>query len=562
MADSFPDVDVGSLKVAELKDELTKRGLETKGLKKDLADRLQAFQDEQEATAPVPEPESAPEAADPAEPETKASSPAPVAQPVSSSKAAEDGGVGGVMVDGYPESKEVQHHPTPPIDSDLPAAQPAALDKEVAEVLTKEEGRDVLPPTPSPPKSLSPLPLEEKQDAMKADDVVKKTEVEEVMTPPIPVAGLPPLDEKKAVMTGSAEADEDMQIDADDQDAESSKKRERSPSPSEPKPKRQRQHLPLPASLSHFVHPPTSTLYITNLRRPLQLSALHELLNPSTSQSATLPSPRGPFASDDYPGLWLSGVKDHAYATYVSPDEAISVAEKIDGMKWPEDTGDKLKVDFVDDDALFGLVEREEAAWANGRQKLTLKIINQDGEYKFELEGSGGLGLGRIPQPRGGPIAIARDAVGPPLTGVRGPPRAIPLTGVNAIGGPSDIGPRGVVGAPTGPGGRGMGLGIRGRGGGLSGHAQPPHLASRERPGPPEAGLRGWGPDRTLPHHPPSGPSGPGARGDRNGERERFAKNALRMRPTRFRPRLFWKKGPGAVEVGAGLSEATNGGRR
>jgi hypothetical protein len=38
MSQQFPPVDVKSLKVAELKEELSKRGLDTKGLKKDVSD--------------------------------------------------------------------------------------------------------------------------------------------------------------------------------------------------------------------------------------------------------------------------------------------------------------------------------------------------------------------------------------------------------------------------------------------------------------------------------------------------------------------------------------------
>ncbi|KAK8854604.1 hypothetical protein IAR55_003343 [Kwoniella newhampshirensis] len=504
MSNPFESVDVKSLKVAELKDELTKRGLDTKGLKKDLADRLQAFQDTESASAPET---IEAEAADVAEPETntttavppKSPSPPPPTVVAEEATATTEEGVGRVMV-----TEEAEHHPTPPIDTELLATQPAALDKEVAEVLTKEEGRDVLPPTPSPPKSISPLPVVENASANKVEGV-KKPE-DEIVTPPVPSAGLPPLNDSAQ----GQDVGEDMQLDTEDNvEAEedvSSKKRVRSPSPpTQPNAKRQR--LTLPSSLSHLVHPPTSILYISNLKRPLLHSALHDYLAPSATSPfvSKLPPPRAPFASEDYPGLWLSGVKDHAYATYSSPSEAISAAERVDGVKWPEDTGDDLKVVFVDDDVVLGLVEREEAAWTNGRQKLTLKIVKpdvQDGEYRFELEGSGGLG--RIPPPRG----MGRELMSGP--GARGPPRAVPLTGVNAIG----------------PGGRGMGMGIRGRGGGS------------------EAGLRGWGADRA----PRDG------NGDR--ERERFAKNELRMRPTKFRPRLFWKKGPGAVEV------RVNGGRR
>ncbi|KAK4683463.1 hypothetical protein P7C73_g6800, partial [Tremellales sp. Uapishka_1] len=60
----YPEVDVPHLKVAELKDELAKRGLATNGLKRDLAERLQAAQDGGTDAAP-PTDESKDEAAPP-----------------------------------------------------------------------------------------------------------------------------------------------------------------------------------------------------------------------------------------------------------------------------------------------------------------------------------------------------------------------------------------------------------------------------------------------------------------------------------------------------------------
>lgn len=126
-----------------------------------------------------------------------------------------------------------------------------------------------------------------------------------------------------------------------------------------------------------------------------------------------------------------------------------------------------------------------------------------------ERRGAGGYpphhpggGFGR---PQGPPGQFGAVSAGGP----RAPPRPVPLTGVNAIG---------VAG------GRGGGaIGIRGRGGfggGPGGHGR--------IDGPPLHG-HGHGHGHAMQQRDP-------------------INEELKMRPTRFRPRLFWKKGPGAVE--------------
>lgn len=398
-------------------------------------------------------------------------------------------------------------------DSDI-ELEPACLDSELAAVIAKEEAKAGLPPTPPKVRSISPMSVSRAASAE--------------------------LENKRAPAENSASAP--------------SQKRARTATPPtspRQKQKRRTDYLPLPSSLSHLVHPPTCTLYITNLRRPLVHSSLHEHLFTSSTPpgpSARLPPPRAPFAGESAPALWLSGVKDHAYATYPSQQDALEAAERIEGGKWPEDTGADLHVEFVQDDLVKGLVEEEEQAWFNGRQKLALKV-EKDGQaesgYRFELTGGsgarGGMPMGR-PGPggpanmapaRGRPVAVPLSGTGPnavrpgaPVAGNGvGPERQPP---VNAPTGPSRLNAGGGYGNDRpGPGGRGGPDGlmsIRGRGG--PGYGAPPHLAR------------------------PPVDNGYGNRAARVGWGERDGNGPIRR--TRERPILTWREGPGAKAARAG----------
>lgn len=470
-------------------------------------------------------PQTPPLAQDPSEPLAPSTPPLPTS----------DKGVGSVMVDGYPEALEKQATEVKD-DADMVETQPKALDEEVAKEVSKEEGKDALPLTPTPPpRSLSPLPVgEEKNEEQKEEKAERKFDAQSKTKP-----------EPSAPVEKDANVQEDLQIVPPSPQSPADKKRPLSPSPAPAPPaKKSRTTDEAAIAFSHAIHPPTSTLFISNLKRPFMHSALHEYLFSTAPESSlpTLPPARAPFASDEYPGLWLSGVKDHAFAVYPSVEEALAAAQRIDNVQWPEDTGSALTIEFIADDKLLALVQEEEHAWTNGRQKLNLKVIKRDdGEFEFTHEGVGGLG--RAPMRGGGPLRGAgmRGGMqggypphhpgggfgrpqGPPgqfgavpAGGPRGPPRPVPLTGVNAIG---VAGGRG-----------GSAIGVRGRGGfggGPGGHGRmdgpPPHE-------------HGHGHGHAMQQRDP-------------------VKEELKMRPTRFRPRLFWKKGPGAVE---GL--ARDGGR-
>ncbi|ORX38309.1 hypothetical protein BD324DRAFT_607843 [Kockovaella imperatae] len=506
-------LDVASLKVADLKEELKKRGLSVTGLKKDLAERLQDAQD-RDLTGITEDSEPTGEIKDDAE-----------ALGGSSSDPHEQERVEEEKVDG--EHKEEGGATKPPSPRVQDLEKPPPVSKEVT-------------PTPLEPENAAISPhatavVEDGKgvgDAMlEGDDVKMDTEDSEKGAE---ISDSNPSEDGATALKSSAKTNghgpevprATRQDDGDTSDqpqASGSRSprpdaRTRAPSPGSKPAKRAREEdnsapvkrskstytTPLPVSLSHLIHPPTSNLYITNLRRPLLIPALHDYLLPARHPADLLPPPKAPFASLDHPGLWLSGVKDHAYATYPSVEDALETAEKIEGATWPEDTGGTLRVQFVPDEELKSLVEREEFAWANGRQKLSLHIKDGDEGYSFELVGGGSIGA------RG---AAGSEASFRGLAG-RQPPRgpaSIPLSGANSIRAPT--------GPSAGTGGSRGDLAIRGRG---AGYGYPSGLGRNDG----AAGASRYGGKLGA---------GPGVEG----------RIANPMKRTSTRPFLFYREGPG-----------------
>lgn len=597
----FPVVEnPAKLKVVELKEELEKRGMPTSGLKKDvrcitrtptckvvgpvtnpeqLVTRLEEAQGlaqppvtEEDKSYPEPAPASTKgedvdhatpgdevkdaavppkEISDsnpPAIPDNVKAQPAPEQvqteekeAPITEESKEE---VGHVMVEGTSEKTaeirqleaEAIKSPEKQILADL---QPAALDPEVAAAIAEEEMKDTVPPSPGPVRSLSPLPATGRP-------------------------ATPPMDDDGDV----------LDLGDGDTEAGGSKKRGREADPAAVAPKRpkRRQFPPLPESLTHLVHPPTTCIYISNLRRPLLLPTLHEFLFPEHDEdagvksSSLLPPPKAPFASDSYPNIWLSGVKSHAYAVFDTVDAATETAKRIDGKVFPEETGSELKVNFVDEDEITRLVQREEQAWANGRQKLDLKITSEEADktYRFDLiaESSTSTASARvIPRgPAAGPSSTMRGGFG--MNGRGGgarPPQPFggrPLTGVNAT--PAAPGHRGGP-PPSRPYSNGNGNRFTspprrdqspprraGPGPGLGPRDAPPHFDRDRRD---RMGGGGGGGDSYRPGGDDRGfaRGGGGAGGDSYRPNDRdgdFRRGGDHDRRTDSRPNLSWREGP------------------
>ncbi|BEI79682.1 hypothetical protein CcaverHIS002_0102110 [Cutaneotrichosporon cavernicola] len=302
-------MDVSKLKVVELRDELSKRGLDTKGLKKDLAERLTS------------------------------------AIEANGDDAGNDEGEG--QGDMQEEVHGIQ-------DGEEGDGKDGKEDEDDDAVMTEETKAD---PMDDPTEPVEPVD----NDTLASEDATLDDATLDDATPD---------DSSNAQKEG-------MVVDQDAHDAQNSQDSKNDSMAVDVAPST----YPLPPSLTHLTssYAPSKILYISNLRRPLLLSALHSYLTPTTLPN----SPSLPFAHADYPGLWLSGVKDHAYAGYDSPETALEVAARVHGQVWP-DRGAELEVQFVDPAQVEGLMEKEEVAWGS-RQRLVLAVEREGDEWKFDV---------------------------------------------------------------------------------------------------------------------------------------------------------------------------------
>lgn len=111
-------------------------------------------------------------------------------------------------------------------------------------------------------------------------------------------------------------------------------------------------------------HPPTNTLYIRNLTRPLQPSNLRSYLVALATPSEI------PGSEDILTLLHLDTLRTHAFAVFTSVSAAVRVRRALHGTVWPEEPVRKeLWVDFVPESKVADWIRiEEESAAAGGRR--------------------------------------------------------------------------------------------------------------------------------------------------------------------------------------------------
>lgn len=340
----------------------------------------------------------------------------------------------------------------PPQPQSLPqeAAQEPSKSAEAATEPAKPEEPPAAPPTatpaepsPAPPPKEDPAPVQEQRPPSPPTEDIQVDE-----EPPKPPAATQSQDIE--VDPKSAEP-----IEVDNKPSEPKAK---SPSPA----RSEREGTPPPPSRAEKATDaademdvddapssgprPSSALYITGLRRPLQATALASYLSSQAGTGSSdddygPPPIKGnpPFVSPSCPNLWLSGIKDHAYYRTWSVSAASAIKKAVDGKKWPE--GDvnagTLHVEFIPDGKVNEFAQKEEDGWRNGRQRF--EVVQDDEGCRLQP-----FGKLRTGPPPPEPAGAARGLLG--RLGERmGPGGRPPRGGVNTV----PI--RGRGGGPGGP---------------------------------------------------------------------------------------------------------------
>ncbi|GAA98824.1 uncharacterized protein L969DRAFT_95505 [Mixia osmundae IAM 14324] len=168
--------------------------------------------------------------------------------------------------------------------------------------------------------------------------------------------------------------------------------------------------------------PPSAGLYLANLVRPFTPPQLKELL----SEHGELQT------------FWLDAVKSHAYIVYASLDASKAAMQALQGLQWPAGTGKELYLSYVPAQKIPSLIGQEEEAKAKRSGRLELLIASEDDEWSYKLVpfGSGNLAARIVKsaprlQVRGLASALPADLMpnatrpAPPSIRARPPPEPI-----------------------------------------------------------------------------------------------------------------------------------------
>ena len=302
-------MDIKGMKVAELKEELKRRGLATHGLKAELAERLAAAVEAEESTEAGrgDDGDGARAGGDDSPPGDAPTD--PTDRPPASEEDVD-------FLDDAPAAPDA----TPRDPKAEPVAEPVAGDGDADPATTRgvpdeepeEEEPDYEPddePT-EPPKR--PREEEEDADAPETD-----------------------ADAKRPRTTN----DDDRDRDGDDDAANGANGANGAKSPRAPA---------------------TRALRIDNFVRPFTFNQVREMLR---QFGAFAEGDEFEFGGDEPTGLWMNQpVKTHAVVVYAAVESAQLCAEALDGARWPEESGRHLAVSSVSVDEARAIVEGGERA--------------------------------------------------------------------------------------------------------------------------------------------------------------------------------------------------------
>ncbi|KAI5293878.1 hypothetical protein KEM52_005065 [Ascosphaera acerosa] len=162
-------------------------------------------------------------------------------------------------------------------------------------------------------------------------------------------------------------------------------------------------------------HPPTRSLFISNLMRPLQPDALRRHLS-SLAESCTTSAARSSDSTALLTDFYLDSIKSHCFVTLPDVATAQHIRAALHDVVWPDERMRKpLWIDFLPDDKVREFAETERAGDA-GRSRGMARwevIYSEDahnGTVRVELQCAGAKAAAAPPRPR------PAEAIPPPPT--------------------------------------------------------------------------------------------------------------------------------------------------
>lgn len=116
--------------------------------------------------------------------------------------------------------------------------------------------------------------------------------------------------------------------------------------------------------------PPTRSIYIRNLVRPLTVNQLKKKL----SEFGTIEH------------FWIDAIRSHAYVTFADESAALATYSSMhQTVAWPPETGKILSLVFIPEKEVGRLVAEEEEGLKSQGPRLGLQVSLEGNEWKFEL---------------------------------------------------------------------------------------------------------------------------------------------------------------------------------
>ncbi|RMZ78655.1 hypothetical protein DV738_g3724, partial [Chaetothyriales sp. CBS 135597] len=217
---------------------------------------------------------------------------------------------------------------------------------------------------------------------------------------PKPLDVSEPADNRSAVVNADTEASSPQPAPADSSKTDTAKDE------SEARTRPDREPSPIP-DVAPSIHPPTSSLYIRNFKRPLHIPTLKEHVA-NLAQSGSEPG------HSKIKTFYLDGIRSHAFISFTSPSAASRVRAAMHRTRFPDEPlREPLFVDYIPDDIVQDWIEQETGSgFGRGGNNKRFEVVYSKGpngvEVSLQDDESSTRKRAAIPPPRNAPSNAPR----------------------------------------------------------------------------------------------------------------------------------------------------------